>query len=220
MTKHHPTKMLLESYVAGELPASLSAAISIHQEMCLSCSEQIDLLTQQQAEHTFSSEHDSMGKETLLPDFSEMIEAIVSDEGIEETTTLDLKVLEIKGKPFTLPRALTHMDLGRWVNLGKISRAKLDLNEGERHSHLLYIEPNGVIPKHTHKGIELTLLLEGSFSDEMGEYHAGDFIVLDGNHHHQPMTNTGCLCLTVVDDALRFTEGVSKLLNPIGSYIY
>ncbi|PKG56926.1 anti-sigma factor, partial [Shewanella sp. GutDb-MelDb] len=30
----------------------------------------------------------------------------------------------------------------------------------------------------------------------------------------------GCLCYTVVDAPLRFTKGISKLLNPIGELIY
>ena len=33
MVKHHPTFELLQAYVAGDLPASLSAAIAIHADM-------------------------------------------------------------------------------------------------------------------------------------------------------------------------------------------
>jgi putative transcriptional regulator len=64
------------------------------------------------------------------------------------------------------------------------------------------------------------LLLQGSFEDEMGTYHAGDFIWLNGKHIHQPVTKTGCVCLTVSSDAIRFVKGVSQLLNPIGQFIY
>jgi putative transcriptional regulator len=76
------------------------------------------------------------------------------------------------------------------------------------------------VPEHTHKGFELTLLLDGEFEDEMGKYVKGDFICLDSAHKHSPQTTQGCLCLTVVNDALQFTKGMSKLLNPFGNLIY
>ena len=106
------------------------------------------------------------------------------------------------------------------MNLGKISRARLDFEDDAHHTSLLHIDKDGQVPCHTHKGFEITLLLEGSFEDEMGVYNKGDFIWLDGNHTHQPATKEGCVCLTVSSDALYFTKGVSQLFNPLGKYIY
>ena len=63
-------------------------------------------------------------------------------------------------------------------------------------------------------------MLAGTFADEQGEYVAGDFIMLDKRHQHQPATEHGCLCYTVANDALHFTQGINKLLNPIGAFIY
>ena len=37
MIKHHPTFELLRSFVDGDLPASLSAGIAIHADMCPKC---------------------------------------------------------------------------------------------------------------------------------------------------------------------------------------
>jgi putative transcriptional regulator len=96
----------------------------------------------------------------------------------------------------------------------------VQLDENEIHTNLLHIEPGGSVPEHTHKGFELTLLLEGSFVDEKGTYVKGDFILLDGNHQHHPVSEGGCLCYTVANDAMHFTQGINKLLNPIGSFIY
>ena len=76
------------------------------------------------------------------------------------------------------------------------------------------------MPEHTHKGFELTLLLDGSFSDDKGEYVKGDFIMLDASIKHNPISQDGCLCYTVANDALHFTQGINKLLNPIGNFIY
>jgi putative transcriptional regulator len=112
------------------------------------------------------------------------------------------------------------MPLGKTANIGKLARARIQLNENEIHTSLLQIQPGGGVPEHTHKGFELTLLLEGSFHDEQGEYVKGDFIMLDASHQHHPISEEGCLCYTVANDALRFTQGINKLLNPIAAFIY
>ncbi len=112
------------------------------------------------------------------------------------------------------------MTLSKPMHIGKLSRARVQLDENEIHTSLLYIEPGGGVPEHTHKGFELTVLLEGSFEDEQGEYVKGDFIMLDSSHQHQPISKQGCLCYTVANDALHFTQGINKLLNPIAGFIY
>ena len=53
MIKHHPKYELIQSFVNGDLPASLSAAISIHADMCPTCKQHITLLTDQVAELSF-----------------------------------------------------------------------------------------------------------------------------------------------------------------------
>lgn len=53
MITHHPTHSLLNDYVQGILPASLSAAISVHAEMCDICAKNIHALTEEAAENAF-----------------------------------------------------------------------------------------------------------------------------------------------------------------------
>lgn len=231
MIKHHPSEEWLTKFVSGDLPASISSAIAIHAEMCPVCQAQIELLTEKAATALEISEAplaaSNQSNDEVTADFSlcgldidDMIADITSDNSIEPATASANLTLEVKGNSYPLPRALNAIDMGSFSGLGKISRAKLQLNEGEIHTHLLHMEAGGKVPVHTHKGYELTLLLAGTFSDDMGEYSPGDFILLDGQHQHQPYSKDGCLCLTVVNDALHFTQGISKLLNPIGQYIY
>lgn len=226
MIKHHPNSNLLTSFSAGELPASLSAAISIHVEMCPVCQRQVQSLTEQFAEQSFESDPDGIEIEAVeltdsMPDMLAIIDDITQDESITLADRAESQQeLQVKDQSYRLPRALRSMDIGRFSGIGKLTRARIDLDEGEIHTSLLQIQPGGTIPEHTHKGFELTLLLDGEFSDEMGTYQAGDFILLDGSHHHQPMTQDGCLCLTIVSDALHFTQGFGRLLNPFGSLLY
>jgi putative transcriptional regulator len=228
MIKHHPKHELLNAFVAGNLPSSLSAAIAIHSGVCDGCQQNITALTQSHAHSAFS--HVSLTPDTLAPDIDNLlsnesdlallIDQITHCDEIDTVVAPEPKTITINNNHYTVPQAIQNIDLGHWQKMGKLTRAKLKLDEGALHTNLLHIAAGGGVPTHTHKGFELTLLLEGSFEDEMGTYHQGDFIWLDHNNTHNPISKNGCLCLTIADDALHFTQGFSKLLNPIGSFIY
>ncbi|NTS76479.1 cupin domain-containing protein [Catenovulum sp. SM1970] len=228
MIKHHPKLDLIQAYTQGKLPASLSAAISIHASMCPDCQQLIDEQTELHASSVFENggvneviyETETLSKIFAEADLDAMISAITSDDSVSQSQPVADKQVEINGQTYQLPRALANINHSNFSGIGKISRASLDLGEGDLHSHLLHIDAGGSVPSHTHKGFELTLLLDGTFSDESGEYVKGDFIMLDSSHEHTPISEKGCLCMTIADDALHFTQGLSKLLNPIGKMIY
>lgn len=229
MIKHHPSLEILKKFVAGDLPASLSAGVAIHIEMCPKCQVKVAQLTEHRAESSFEDNTIDANFSVAVTDGQSDISAFEMDNMISSITESDdvfesqlniEKVIEINGNKFKLPSALNNIHLGKASHVGKLTRARFQLNEGEIHSSLLHIEPGGSVPEHTHKGFELTVLLAGSFADEKGEYVKGDFILLDQSHQHHPISENGCLCYTVANDALHFTQGLNKLLNPIGSFIY
>jgi len=230
MIKHHPKFELIQAYVNGELPASLSIGITLHADLCPVCQQKIVQLTEQVAERSFEESNDPLLSELNKLDFENditedyffdsMINDITDSNDIDTLIEVASKEIIFKDKSYTLPRALNNVSMGKAANVGKLSRARLQLDENEIHSNLLHINPGGGVPEHTHKGFELTVLLDGSFSDDRGEYHKGDFIMLDGTSTHNPISEKGCLCYTVANDALHFTQGINKLLNPIGSFIY
>lgn len=215
--RHHPTHELMSVFASGELPASLSIAVAAHIELCRDCQTLVNRITQQAAQQEFTSLTPQQDHEE---DFSDMIAQITQDDALFEMAQASEQTIEFKGQYYTLPRALQSLSVQKPQKLGKLTRSRIDLQEGSLKASLLHIEPGGSVPIHTHKGFELTLLLDGEFEDEMGKYQKGDFIWLTGEHEHTPTTTTGCLCFTVSNDALQFTQGISKLLNPIGQFIY
>ncbi|MEZ8237833.1 ChrR family anti-sigma-E factor [Vibrio splendidus] len=236
MIKHHPNAAILKDFVDGTLADSVSLIVSSHVELCEHCQQQVSILTAQAADSVFESDTSAFESDTsgLQLSDSEM-DAFLSDDGefdfdaIAQITadssqaievTPEVQQVTVADTTFTIPRALNSVARKDWMNLGKISRARLDFDDEAHHTSLLHIDKDGQVPCHTHKGFEITLLLEGSFEDEMGVYNKGDFIWLDGDHTHQPTTKEGCVCLTVSSDALYFTKGVSQLFNPLGKYIY
>lgn len=221
--RHHPTHELMSVFASGELPASLSIAVAAHLELCRDCQTTVDRITQQAAQQEFTTSSTSY-QQDHEEDFADMIAQITQDDALFDAQIDSDKAveqtIEFKGQHYTLPRALQSLVLQKPQKLGKLTRSRIDLQEGSLKTSLLHIEPGGSVPMHTHKGFELTLLLDGEFEDQMGKYQKGDFIWLTGEHEHTPTTNTGCLCFTVSNDALQFTQGISKLLNPIGQFIY
>ncbi|MEZ8614458.1 ChrR family anti-sigma-E factor [Vibrio splendidus] len=229
MIKHHPNAAILKDFVDGTLADSVSLIVSSHVELCEHCQQQVSMLTAQAADTVFESDTSGLQlsdseMDALLSDDEEFdfdaIDQITADSSQAIEVTPEVQQVTVADTTFTIPRALNSVARKDWMNLGKISRARLDFDDEAHHTSLLHIDKDGQVPCHTHKGFEITLLLEGSFEDEMGVYNKGDFIWLDGDHTHQPATKEGCVCLTVSSDALYFTKGVSQLFNPLGKYIY
>lgn len=219
MINHHPSDEILDAYINAELPVSVSVAVSIHTEMCEVCAEKVAKKTEQAAQQDFAVQEEAIPSDFDF-NFNDMLDAITLDDSRAPISVQAEKHIEIAGRTLEVPRALSNIEYSDWLQLGKLRRSRMTLEDGPLRSSMLYIDADGDVPHHTHNGFEITLLLDGEFSDEMGHYRKGDFIWLDGQHKHQPKTENGCLCYTVVSDSLHFSQGLSRLLNPIGKLIY
>ncbi len=221
MSKHHPNTALLQRFCNGDLNASLSLAIAAHLELCDSCHQQCEQIEQGLLGAWLdNTQSHSESEADLEPELWQIFEQVTQSDATSYPVKRDKQSITIKGQSYKLPLALSNLPSTDWQGLGKIARSRIELDEGETRASLLHIEAGGEIPQHTHNGFELTVLLEGEFSDEDGHYQPGDFLWRDQRNTHTPSTQTGCLCFTVANDSLHFTKGLSKLLNPIGTLIY
>ena len=178
MIKHHPSDDILAQFASAQLPVAVSVAVSIHVEMCTCCQEKVAKFTEQAANTNLAV---SEGEDALLSsELDEMFEQITQDKSVDSTPVRMTQVLKWSDKEIIMPSALRQLEFSDWSGLGKVSRSRVKLDDEDNRSSLLHIEAGGQIPAHTHTGQELTVLLEGSFKDEMGEYHRGDFIWLTG----------------------------------------
>lgn len=84
---------------------------------------------------------------------------------------------------------------------------------------LLKIPAGRAMPRHTHGGDELTLVLRGAFADERGLYQAGELVFADAHVEHTPRVigDAECVCLTAETGALRirtwWARPLAGLLN-------
>jgi len=93
-----------------------------------------------------------------------------------------------------------------------------DLGEIEGcHVNLFWIKPGRTVPAHTHEGSELSLVLEGAFSDGRGHYGRGDISVADDSVDHRPHADTGgpCIGFAVMDAPLKLTGSFRQLIGDI-----
>jgi putative transcriptional regulator len=86
----------------------------------------------------------------------------------------------------------------------------------------MYMEKGGRVPEHTHKGTEMTLVVDGQYGDGIAEYDSGDFTIMNNTHNHLPhsQADDGCLVFTLVDQPLHFTAGIARLLNPFSHLFF
>lgn len=112
-----------------------------------------------------------------------------------------------------IPGGVTRLS---WKHYGSVSEATLPLDESTYRTRLILLKAGKSVPKHTHDGQEITVVLKGAFNDGIGRYGRGDLSIADAHVDHQPMAEAGqdCLCLTVTDAPLRLTGTFSRFLNP------
>jgi len=218
MSAHHPDDMVLLDYAAGSLSLPYALAISVHLCFCSHCRNQLKKLNSIGGVLLENTKPASLEDDA----FDQLMAQLESDDtkGKTATAVKESPSLEAK-KDITnpllayLPAPLHNLPWQQQTR--EISKYDLTsiINVRGFQVALQKIAAGAKVPVHTHKGHELTVILHGGFSDELGVYHAGDFIARDGSHKHSPtaLQNEDCICLTILDAPIKFT-GWQRIFNP------
>ncbi len=115
-----------------------------------------------------------------------------------------------------LPRPLHDVTLnaiahGGWMFAGPGLRTLTLPLQSDSRTELLRIEPGWGAPRHTHTGLELTLVMTGAFKDNRGRFGPGDIVVSGPDVTHTPVADKGDVCY-----ALAVTEGKAVFTGPLG----
>ena len=80
---------------------------------------------------------------------------------------------------------------------------------------LVKMSPQAATPRHSHPGTEVTVVLQGGFSDQTGHYRKGDIVIItDPRLVHQPVASEdGCVCLMLTEAPLRFQDPFQRFMN-------
>lgn len=224
-TNHHPSESLLKDFSEGKLSTGMSVAISAHLDYCENCRKASEGFERELASQWLASEPAVNDSEFAPPgDILDQITGqpqIVSISQAAEKADSSVE-LHMHERSVKLPRVLAKVAGNgvMWKKLaGGINTANLTLDR-DAQCDFMYMKPGSQAPKHTHRGIEVTLVLDGTFEDELGEYQPGDFVLRKGSQTHTPRSDEGCLCYSVLDEPLLFTSGWSRLLNPFQRFLF
>ncbi|WP_415183366.1 ChrR family anti-sigma-E factor [Phaeovulum sp.] len=203
---HHAPDALLAAYASGNLPHSFALVIAAHVSLCPEC--RVALAAHQAVGGTVLNASAPVDLSEGLK--SRVLAQLDAPQGPEPTYQRSSIfpgsiMAALKGKP------------PRWKSLGMGVRQSLLSADKSGSARLLYIPPGRAVPDHSHNGLELTLVLQGSFSDATGTFGVGDLEVADEDLDHQPIADPGrpCICLAATDAPLRFNAFLPRLLQPL-----
>ena len=211
MSKFHPELDLLTEYAAGNLPLAQAACVSAHMNYCEQCQRSASQL-QDLGAVMFESQQG-------VPVSDVQLEAVLAR--LDDAPPLGYAKPET-GAVGRTPAILQRLMSGDFSDLiwKKITRSLsisyLKTGDPNYEFALYHIKAGGKIPEHTHRGTEMTLVLEGGFSDADGRYDRGDFIFRQATDVHAPtaLQTEDCICLSVVDAPLKFTNWKYRWMNP------
>ena len=210
MVKYHPDTNTLLEFAASSLPAAQSVVVSTHLQFCSECRQrlaQLESLGATMFEDVQPIDINPSVFDNVLARLDEVQEVHAANDANASTMSWTVKQIR-KGNLDELDWKKVTRSL-RIADLGEI--------EGAAEFSLYHIAEGGRIPQHNHSGTEMTLVLQGGFSDESGSYHAGDFIIREAGDIHAPTALPGsdCICLAVLEAPLRFTRWHHRWLSPL-----
>jgi len=207
--RHHPDGATLMSYAASAIAEPLAAVVAAHLSMCARCRAEVADLELLGSAVMLSAPHhpgDAALKVPKLP----------PDVARPAAQRID-HVHERLPAPIAAAYGLSLGSIP-WKRLGPgVWHHRLALRqESNGDLRLLRIAPGRTMPDHGHGGAELTLVIEGAYSDITGTYRRGDIQDVDEGIEHQPIVDKGaeCFCLIASEQPARFKTLVGRLTQP------
>ena len=213
---HHPSEALLLDYATGALSEAWSLAVATHLALCPVCRRTVSDI-----EALGGSLLDAIAPEPMTATEFESVLARLS--AAPATDDMEHPMAAPAASVPTLPEPLRgyvggDVSLLPWKRLG-LGAYHLPITTGDRgvSARLLRIPAGRPVPTHGHRGLELTLVLCGAFSDATGSYIRGDLQEADESVEHQPHAAVGedCICLAITDAPLRFNSLAARLVQPL-----
>ena len=208
--RHHLSDPLLMAYSAGQLPEAFSLVVATHVSLCDDCRSRLMAF-------------DTLGG-ALIED---AVAVRMADDSLEAT------LARISGGPQAEPARATRSlggvfpaplrdyvggDLSavRWRSVGMGVRQAILKTDSGATARLLHIPAGQAVPDHGHRGMELTLVLQGAFRDTEDRFGPGDVEIATEDLEHTPVAELGadCICLAATDAPLRFNRLIPRIAQP------
>lgn len=208
---HHPGADSLMSCSAGSMPEALAAVMASHIAICPECQKDLALM-----EQIGVVLFDQLSPSSIVASAPVMALRRSEADGDGAITC----AVTIGDVPEPLVAAVgRYLDDVPWKKLvAGVWAHDIPLSKrGTSDLRLVKVAPGHVLPQHSHRGSELTLVLRGACMDTTGHYKPGDVADLSGETEHQPVADAaeGCICLIATEGKLRFKGMMARLFQPL-----
>jgi len=208
MIAHHPPEEYLADYAAGVCDGAVGLLIATHLTYCPAC-------------RAAAADGDHMGGlllEGLTPAPLDGPALVPQPLAMDQAQTRQAYAKAIHPTwPTPLKAALAQGAKPAawrfWVP--GVAAMNVPLGHGAPELRVLRIQGGWGLPRHSHTGPEMTLVLEGGFGDGHHDFQVGDVAYADQDVDHRPVAHRGpaCVCLAVTDSPLRLTGPLGRLVS-------
>ncbi|MGQ3301920.1 ChrR family anti-sigma-E factor [Reyranella sp.] len=214
MSRHPAPDELLLDYAAGALPDGPALAVALHVAL--------DPQSQRTVDRLNAIGGALIEREPALDLDDSALEEVLAR--LDEVPVEPRRAAAARRNPAfawapapLVPHLRPGMDWRRVM--GKFDEIRLDLPGDFHRVSLLRLESGRGLPEHKHDGYEYTVVLQGGYTDDTGNYGVGDFAVGPGDHRHEPIADPGdpCIALIVVENPIVLTGPWGRWLNPLVS---
>jgi len=204
---HHPDHGVLIEHAAGKLAPGQALVVSTHLRACSACRAEVGF-----AEAVGGALFSGLPPAELAPDALAHALARIERPSNARRPAAPVAPTDWIRVPFDVAQAARRR---RWAAPG-VWVAPVGAGPGNLRTYLLRVGAGMSVPRHTHRGAEMTCVLKGAFVDGEATYGPGDFAFGDPALEHQPrITADGeCVCLVAAQGALIPRDWVGRLFQP------
>lgn len=209
---HHLSDAILMAYSAATLPEAFSLMVATHISLCDECRARVE---------SFDAVGGAVLEETTVETVELSGDALAATMALISAGAAEPAAPKPARKASILPAPLQDYVGGdveniKWRSVGMgVKQAILPTSKAAS-ARLLLIPAGAAMPDHGHKGIEMTMVLQGAFIDDGERFGRGDVEIADSDLDHTPVAEIGedCICLAVTDGPLQFKSLLPKIAQP------
>lgn len=208
---YHPDHAMLVEFAAGTLDTATSICVSAHLHFCEQCRAELLSLNEVGAQ--------LMAEGTPEPVDDSALDSVMAAIDQDQPAKVPKAEQSISSNfPFPVSKLISDSATTlTWKRLtASVDIARLKTGQKDYEVALHKICAGGKTPKHDHNGLEYTVVLKGSFSDERAVYREGDFLLRQPGDVHQPMgaQNGECICLSALAAPINLSNPLGFLMKP------
>jgi putative transcriptional regulator len=214
MIRHHPGDELVLALAAGRLPPAQALLVAVHLEGCTECRTQAHLMQAVGGALIEEAEPLALATDSWTRTL-ERIDAAATRPMAWAPAREEPPLLLPGGTPWPAGLRGCRVSGWRWMSPGRRFARVVLPYDPEAALFLLRIDEGRSLPRHTHRGVELTQVLCGSFHDGRARFGPGDFDAADEDVLHEPVVERGaeCVCLAHVGGSLRFEGRIAAMIG-------